>query len=171
MVLSSDQILSHRPRLIENEFQPHNQYQQCGVDLTVKDVSEFGSPGVLSVDGKELPYTYSIGASSGHYPDTVWDLDQGAYLIDFYEVINLPLDLMAYLLPRSTLLRCGVSLHTAVWDPGYNGVGQALLTVHNPYGFSVQQGARVAQMVFHQLSEAATDGYDGSYQGVGLETE
>ena len=70
--------------------------------------------------------------------------------------------------PRSSLLRSGVSLHTAVWDAGYQGRSQSLLTVHHAGGFRLQRDARLAQLVFFRLSSPPSQGYQGRYQGEGL---
>jgi dUTP pyrophosphatase len=67
--------------------------------------------------------------------------------------------------PRSSLTRSGVAIHTAVWDAGYSGRSTSLMTVHNSSGFRVQIGARVAQLVFIQLSTPDDIGYQGIYQG------
>ena len=61
-------------------------------------------------------------------------------------------DLMALGRPRSSLCRCGVTLHTAVWDAGYRGRSTSLLNVMNPSGFRVQRGARLLQLVFFGLA-------------------
>ena len=60
--------------------------------------------------------------------------------------------------PRSSLLRSGVALHTAVWDAGYRGRSQSLLTVHHPEGFRLQRDARLAQLVFFRLSNLPEQG-------------
>ncbi|MEI2760841.1 MAG: hypothetical protein V9E95_01185 [Methanothrix soehngenii] len=39
----------------------------------------------------------------------------------FNEIVNIPGDVAALARARSTLLRCGASLETALWDPGYLG--------------------------------------------------
>ena len=83
-------------------------------------------------------------------------------------MVNLPPDLMALGRPRSSLLRSGVALHTAVWDAGYRGRSQSLLTVHHPGGFRLQRNARVAQLVFFRLATPPGQGYQGRYQGEGL---
>jgi dUTP pyrophosphatase len=70
---------------------------------------------------------------------------------------------MALARPRSSLLRCGVTIETAVWDAGYSGRSQALLVVHNPSGFHLQKNARVLQLVFFRLT-GETEGYQGKYQ-------
>ena len=70
---------------------------------------------------------------------------------------------MALARPRSSLLRCGVSVGTAVWDAGYSGRSQSLLVVYNTRGFRVQKNARIVQLVFLWLSRETT-GYQGVYQ-------
>jgi dUTP pyrophosphatase len=70
---------------------------------------------------------------------------------------------MALARPRSSLLRCGVNIGTAVWDAGYSGRSQSLMLVSNSLGFRIQQNARVAQLIFMNLS-AETEGYAGKYQ-------
>ncbi|MHC1595285.1 MAG: dCTP deaminase domain-containing protein, partial [Candidatus Syntropharchaeales archaeon] len=66
--------------------------------------------------------------------------------------------------PRSSLLRCGVTIETAVWDSGYSGRSEALLLVMNPAGFRVKRGARLLQMVFLKLTERID--WDSGYRGV-----
>ena len=99
--------------------------------------------------------------------DGWWDLHQGSYVIGYAEKVNLPPDLMAFARPRSTLLRSGVAIHTAVWDAGYSGRGEGLLSVLNPKGYRLQRGAAVLQLVFLRLSNATAEGYKGKYQGEG----
>lgn len=49
-------------------------------------------------------------------------------------------------------------------DSGYHGAVGALLQVVNPAGMRLYQNARLAQVVFHQMSEPV-EGYKGTYQG------
>jgi dUTP pyrophosphatase len=88
-------------------------------------------------------------------------------MIRFSEVVALPLDVMAFGRPRSSLLRCGAAIHTAVWDAGYHGRSEALLMVYAEAGVRLAQGARVLQLVFVRL-EAPTHAYAGAYQGENL---
>src|SRR5699024_2751774 len=90
-------------------------------------------------------------------------LPPGGYHILYNEVVDLPESLMAFGRPRSSLNRCGVTIHTAVWDAGYTGRSTSMLVVSNPEGFRVQQNARVMQMVFVGMSEAPAEGYRGRY--------
>ena len=92
------------------------------------------------------------------------DLVPGAYIITYNEIIHLPNNVMALATPRSSLLRCGVTVNTAVWDAGYSGRSQSLMVVYNPQGFRLQRNARIVQIVFLQLTKE-TEGYQGAYQG------
>ena len=92
----------------------------------------------------------------GSDKDGWWELHRGAYVITYREKVNLPHDLMALARPRSTLLRSGVAIHTAVWDAGYVGRGEGWLEVRNPAGVRLQQGARIVQLVLFRLSKPAS---------------
>ncbi len=72
---------------------------------------------------------------------------------------------MALARPRSSLLRCGVSVHTAVWDAGYSGRSQSLMVVYNPQGFKIHKNSRFMQLVFFYLNGEVTEGYKGIFQG------
>ena len=91
------------------------------------------------------------------------ELIPGSYIITYNEIVHIPTNLMALARPRSSLLRCGVNIGTAVWDAGYSGRSQSLMLVYNARGFRVQQNARVAQLVFMTLTEE-TESYSGKYQ-------
>ncbi|MGC8923807.1 MAG: deoxyuridine 5'-triphosphate nucleotidohydrolase, partial [Candidatus Micrarchaeia archaeon] len=92
-------------------------------------------------------------------------LPKGSYKIQYKEVVSIPKDVVAWVLPRSSLLRCGVTIESAVWDPGYTGRGEGLMIVMNEHGFALKHNAKVGQMVFLQLVEEANEGYSGAYQG------
>ena len=109
--------------------------------------------------------------TTGHYrkPSPIeWDDDEwlflkkGSYKITFNEVVSIPTDVCAIGLPRSSLLRMGVSVHTAVWDAGYKGRSEALLVVYNEDGFYIKKNARVLQLLFMKLG-SAQEGYKGRY--------
>jgi deoxycytidine triphosphate deaminase len=76
----------------------------------------------------------------------------------------MPDDLIAFILPRSTLFRCGVSLRTAVVDPGYRGALTLGIKNEGALEFRLQRGARIAQIVFSEVMGDAAQ-YSGKYQG------
>lgn len=158
-------LLMCTPPLLEGWVDLETQLQPHGFDLTLREVAAIGGPGWVG-PGAERGLASTTPIPFGG--DGGLTLRPGAYLITFNEVVHLPLDLMALAFPRSTLLRCGVSVHNAVWDAGYRGRSQALLVVFNPSGFRVFRNARLVQMIFLRLGRPVAQGYQGRYQGENL---
>jgi dUTP pyrophosphatase len=164
-VLSREELraaLAADPPLVEG-VEIDVQLQTNGIDLRVERVQRLSSPGLLgATDAVREPAAREDVPSDN---DGWWDLHRGAYVITYREKVNLPQDLMALARPRSTLLRSGVAIHAAVWDAGYSGRGEGLLSVMNARGYRLQRGARVLQLVFFRLSAPTAEGYKGRYQG------
>ena len=159
-------LLMVKPPLIEEYISLHDQLQPNGFDLTLRDVQTMTSAGSMGdgPDQRELPDTVPVPFGPGGWTD----LQPGPYLLTFNEIINLPLNLTALGFPRSSLLRSGVSIHTAVGDAGYRGRPQALMVVHNPSGYRVRRNARLWQLVFFQLARPESQGYQGRFLGENL---
>jgi len=164
-VLSREELraaVAGDPPLVEG-IDADVQIQANGIDLRVERIQRLTSPGLLgATDALREPAAREDLQSD---KDGWWELHRGAYVITYREKVNLPHDLMALARPRSTLLRSGVAIHTAVWDAGYSGRGEGLLSVLNARGWRLQRGARVLQLVFFRLSSATAEGYRGRYQG------
>jgi dUTP pyrophosphatase len=165
-ILSREEILKMletRPALVENLCDLQQQVQPNGIDLTVKEVALLSSSGSLSPSNEARV----LSGSSPLVFDGLGRLDllPGCYLVTYNEIVNLPKNIMALAMPRSSLLRCGVSVHTAVWDAGYSGRSESLMVVYNQQGFRLHKDARIVQMVFFSLSREAGEGYRGIFQG------
>ncbi len=157
--------LRRSPPLIEGLLDEDTQVQPCGVDLTVRTISRFESAGLIDFDNSRRVLASRIPVL---WIDDSVDLPAGAYHIVYNEQVNLPHDVVALAYPRSSLLRCGATVYTAVWDPGYSGRAEALLVVHNPYGLTLRRHARVAQLVFTQLCGRVEAAYDGRFKNENL---
>lgn len=154
-------IISKTP-LIENMVDIETQIQPNSVEMTVQRIEEINGTGMIDFDNscRKLPSSKTL-----EFNTEGWIfLKPGIYKVVFNEIVNIPKDLAAIARPRSTILRCGVNIGTAVWDSGYKGRSESLLIVHNPNGFKIQKNARVIQLVFFELSTAVKKGYDGRYQ-------
>jgi len=165
-VLSREDILKMlgtSPPLVENLRDVQQQVQPNGIDLTLKEVAVLSSAGTLGPgnESRALSYTSPLVFDGLGCVDLL----PGCYLITYNEVINLPKNIMALAMSRSSLLRCGVSIHNAVWDAGYSGRSQSLMVVYNPQGFRLHRNARIVQMVFFRLSYEVAQGYQGMFQG------
>jgi len=155
-------ILSDRP-LIRDYRNLDSQLQPNGFDLTLELVAIHQGAGVVgqSNEDRVLPDLEPMPFDARGWVD----LQPGIYHITYNEVVTLPLNLMALGRPRSTLNRIGVTIHTAVWDAGYEGRSTSLLSVMNPHGVQLQRDARVMQLVFFGVSNPPEIGYSGVYQG------
>jgi dUTP pyrophosphatase len=158
-------LMRRSPPLLECCPDPEAQLQPNGVDITVRNIASMGTPGQIGVSNRQRQV--SATAPLAFDADGFVDLTPGPYLITHNEIVHLPTNVMALARPRSSLLRCGVTVETAVWDAGYSGRSQSLLVVHHAGGFRLQKDARVAQLVFFRLT-GETEGYRGVYQGENL---
>ena len=154
-------LIKQEPPLIEDFISIDEQIQPNGIDLTLRDIAMFQSPGKIATSNKkrlvsDLTPLIFDGLDFIH-------LASGIYSITYNEIIHLPKNIMALATPRSSLLRCGVTVNTATWDAGYSGRSQSLMVVYNPQGFQLQKNARIVQLVFFRLT-AETEGYNGIYQ-------
>ena len=156
------QLLQQEPPLIEGYINLEKQLQPNGIDLTLREIALPQSAGKIAInDSQRLVSDLAPLVFDGL--DFI-DLIPGAYIITFNEIVHLPQNIMALARPRSSLLRCGVTVNTAVWDAGYSGRSQSLMVVYNPQGFRLQKNARIVQIIFFKLTEE-TEGYHGAYQG------
>lgn len=164
-VLSREQIrqrIISDPSLISGWSDLETQLQPNGFDLTLGQIHRHQGRGAIGVSNEQRILPELIPIAFDH--DGFVDLDPGIYHVVYNEIVSLPTDLMALGRSRSSLNRGGVTIHTAVWDAGYSGRSTSLLAVLNPAGFRLQRGARILQLVFFGLAQAAGEGYAGLYQ-------
>lgn len=165
-ILSREDILKMlkaSPPLVDNLFDIQQQVQPNGIDLTLKEIALLSSSGSLGLNNESR----ALSSTSPLVFDGLGRIDllPGCYLVTYNEVVNIPRNIIALATPRSSLLRCGVSIHSAVWDAGYSGRSQSLMMVYNPRGFRIYRNARIIQMVFFLLSREVAQGYQGIFQG------
>ncbi len=172
MYLGSEEIL----RRIEEEKLLENcdlkNVQGAGVDLEIEKLFEIASGASLGREKRELPElqeiipkvvrkTHGLAIARGK----IFQLaPKKYYLCTTKEKLNMPLDLIAFILPRSTLFRSGVSLRTAVVDPGYIGVLTLGIKNETGHEFTLEKNSRIAQIVFSKVYGKA-ENYSGKYQG------
>ena len=134
--------------------------QPNGVDLTVSEVYRLKGPGELLKSSRKIPEYEPMEGE-------VWRLDPGAYVVRYGEVIRVPENAVGIVLPRSSLLRMGATVFSALWDSGYEGRGIGLLLVLNPNGIVLEKGARIAQFIL--LDARSSGSYSGIWKGEGIE--
>lgn len=108
--------------------------QPCGIDLSLKRVLGWKSAGVVDFDNvyrktsatAEIPFQKLQCQSKESL-----HLDPGAYLIEFNETVDTPLDAMGQLFVRSSLFRSGALVNAGVMDAGYQGaIGELIILLY-----------------------------------------
>lgn len=148
--------------IVRNLRSAAQQVQPCGVDVSLRRVLKWTSPAALDFDNShrqaantsELPF---------HSQAESITLTQGAYLVEFNETVEIPLDCMGQLFVRSSVWRSGGLLTAGVIDAGYKGALGALLDVRNPTGMVLYKDAKLGQVTLQRLEEKVA-GYRGIYQ-------
>lgn len=164
MILKKAELKKIYPNLDEEQYQP------AGIDLKLGNVKIFNNNkqvyGIVS-ETKQLPdqidmeeNAVKIGATK---LETGFMLEpHKPYIAVVKDKVKIPLDIVQLYLPRSSLLRSGVDVRTAVGDPGFHGHLSFLIINHNDVPFFIQKNERFAQMVCIKI-DGDTDKYDGDY--------
>lgn len=176
MIIGNKQLhrLIRQDKIVEGIDYIFTQVQPNGIDLTVDTVEAFDGPGELDYgnDRRKVPpgvaMKWQRDPECKDFEHEEWlFLEQGCYRVTFREYVSIPRNMCAFTWPRSSLLRMGATIDTAVGDAGYNGNYQAMLDVRNPHGLKLYRRARIAQLVYAQLDEEQPPEvcYKGRYQG------
>jgi dUTP pyrophosphatase len=132
----------------------------AGLKLTLREAYVMNSPGMLGLESRRLPDYKAVEANGN-----MISLGPGAYLVKYNEYVEIPNGYIGFAVQRSSLLRMGASLQTAVWDPGFRGRGSGLLIVYSPHGIILERNVQLAQLVLARLSRPTRRTYEGFYQG------
>ncbi|OYT34856.1 deoxyuridine 5'-triphosphate nucleotidohydrolase [Archaeoglobales archaeon] len=160
-VLTSSEIKERieRDGLIRDYIDLDVQLQPNGFDCTLRSIARIRGVGRVDFDNKErkIPEVEEIDFQNWVY------LPRGVYRAYINEVIKLSDDLMAIGRPRSSIVRCGANILTAVWDAGYEGRSEVSLVVYNDLGLWLKRNARIMQLIFLRL-KSKTNIYSGIYK-------
>ena len=156
-----DKILEliDKKKLIENVDK--NNVQPSGVDLRAKAIYRLKNGGYLGVKNRQTP---NVDIISNKVGEKIILEPNEFVLVETMEKVNMPNDLLALILPRSSLFRCGVSLHTAVVDPGFIGTLTFGMKNMSDHSFELEIGSKIGQIVFEEV-KGNEKLYNGKYQG------
>ncbi|MFH1833350.1 MAG: 2'-deoxycytidine 5'-triphosphate deaminase [Candidatus Levyibacteriota bacterium] len=86
------------------------------------------------------------------------------YLIKTIEKINLPVELSAVIIPRTTTFRSGLFIRTGPIQPGYQGELTFGLKNEGPISVTIEMGARIVHVLFNEIKGGGSK-YRGQWQG------
>lgn len=146
------------------------QYQPIGIDLTLDKVAELEynsniKYGLFKKD-KVLPNQTPLKTiniqRNGKLEEVFLIRPDKPYIVTTKEKIKISKYAGQFYLPRSSLLRAGISLQTALGDAGFEGHLSFLLINHTNEFFFMEKGVRFAQLVDMSADNVASE-YDGDY--------
>lgn len=135
-----------------------NTIQPSGIDLRMDKIYKQVGSGSLIDNEKNLPEIEELESV-----DDIYTLEpKTAYSVTIEGKIEIPTGYTMLYLPRSTLLRSFISVHTAVGDPGFYGTLQFMIVNNGQYPYKIKKGERIAQAVVFPVEGSGK--YNGSYQ-------
>lgn len=130
--------------------------QPSGMDLRLENVFVQKSGGSLIDNRKNLPELERLE------PPIYILKPKTGYSVTVEPKMKIPRGCAMLYLPRSTLNRSFISVHTALGDPGFYGTLQFLLYNYGDFDYTIKQGERIAQAVVFRVTGSGE--YNGSYQ-------
>jgi len=135
------------------------QCQQVGIDVRVDLIARVAGPVQMSdADDEKIRPTYFplVLDKFGFFHLQA----NYAYVVDTMEYIQVPNNMTAFLIHRSSYNRSGILCVSAVFDPGFRGrIG---CTMYPSVDVSIKWGSRLGQIVFMEADAASL--YVGQYQ-------
>ena len=132
--------------------------QASGIDLKMDKLYKQTGSGSLIDNEKNLPSLEEVECVDGIYTLKA----KTSYSVTIIGKTRIPVGYTMLYLPRSTLLRSFISVHTAVGDPGFYGTLQFMIRNNGDYDYRIKRGERIVQAVVFKVDGSGR--YDGSYQ-------
>ena len=118
-------------------------------ERTVHNGMTFG----LGPAGYDVRVAQSVRLRPGHF-----------LLASTIERFDIPRDITAFVLDKSSWARKGLSLFNTVLEPGWQGYLTLELVNHGWSVLEITRGSPIAQIMFQKLMEETEQPYAGKYQ-------
>ncbi len=145
----------------------------AGFDLRLGEVFKISGKAFLGETHRQTPEAKSIAKFEEKSPHSA-KASRGKksikikpgdfYLVKTVEKINLPLNLSAVIIPRTTTFRSGIFIRTGPIQPGYQGELTFGLKNEGPITVEMEMGARFVHVLFHEVAGGGSK-YRGQWQG------
>jgi deoxycytidine triphosphate deaminase len=134
----------------------------AGFDLRLGEVFKISGSAFLGETHRQTP---DIESAAVFGKDKSIKIKPGDFfLAKTIEKINLPLNLSAVIMPRTTTFRSGLFLRSGPVQPGYEGELTFGLKNEGPITVEIEMGARFAHILFHEI-KGTGEKYRGQWQG------
>jgi len=146
----------------------------AGFDLRLAEVYKISGSAFLGETHRKTPEIKSIKvydpklseakSASGGKKNSIKIKPGDFFLVKTVEKINLPINLSAVILPRTTTFRSGLFIRTGPIQPGYQGELTFGLKNEGPITVEIEMGARFVHVLFHEIKGLGSQ-YRGQWQG------
>lgn len=136
----------------------------AGFDLRLGEVYEIKGDAFLGEEHRKTPDIKSIEKFETGKKKSIKIKPGDFYLVKTIEKINLPLNLSAVIIPRTTTFRSGIFIRTGPIQPGYQGELTFGLKNEGPVTVEIEMGARFVHVIFHEIKGGGSK-YRGQWQG------
>ncbi len=135
-----------------------------GFDLRLGEVFKISGKAFLGETHRQTPDITSVKIWDPKKPSSIKIKPGDFFLVKTIEKINLPLNLSAVILPRTTTFRSGLFIRTGPIQPGYSGELTFGLKNEGPITVEIEMGARFTHLIFHEIKGLGSK-YRGQWQG------
>ncbi len=174
MILGVDSLLQlvKEKKLVEGLCERElSNPEGAGFDLRMGEIYELEGSGFLGVENRDTPDLKKIAEFKEGSEETFFEFNPGKYyLITTVESVNLPQDLIAFIVSRTTLFRSGIALFNGAVSPGYQGKLTFALCNLGGKNIKIALGSRIVHITFQEV-KGETNLYRGQWQGGRVTTE
>lgn len=136
----------------------------AGFDLRLGEVYEIKGEAFLGEEHRKTPDIKSVEKFEVGRKRSIKIKPGDFYLVKTIEKINLPLNLSAVIIPRTTTFRSGIFIRTGPIQPGYQGELTFGLKNEGSVSVEIEMGARFVHVIFHEIKGGGSK-YRGQWQG------
>ena len=136
----------------------------AGFDLRLGEVFKISGSAFLGETHRKTPDIKSVKIYNPKKTTSIKIKPGDFFLVKTIEKINLPLNLSAVIIPRTTTFRSGLFIRTGPIQPGYSGELTFGLKNEGPITVEIEMGARFSHVLFHEIKGSGS-AYRGQWQG------
>lgn len=136
----------------------------AGFDLRLGEAYKISGSAFLGETHRKTPDVKSIKKYDPKKASSLKIKPGDFYLVKTIEKINLPINLSAVIIPRTTTFRSGIFIRTGPIQPGYCGELTFGLKNEGPVPVTIEMGARFVHLIFHEIKGGGSR-YRGQWQG------
>lgn len=135
-----------------------------GFDLRLGEVYKISGSAFLGETERKTPTIKLFQKYSKDIKRVVKIKPGDFFLVKTIEKVNLPVNLSATIIPRTTTFRSGLFIRTGPVQPGYQGELTFGLKNEGPVTVKIEMGARFVHILFNEIKGGGSK-YRGQWQG------